>query len=287
MKAYIYCRVSKSTGRRFGSGRFRASFGSANPTNSANSVFSAAGTIDAQTDECVRYCREQGWLDEDIVIYNDEQSGREGTNIPSLRLVLDEMDSGDTLIVYTTDRLSRHALEGVQFLEELNEKGCRIVSVSENITYDQDDIYGRFGFRNILNHAELESDRLSTRIKRAAKSKRNVSSYPSTSSTRFQCKTVSKKQRCDALSGTHRAYELNTIAQHNRSSHVMTRSMIRNQNQDPYGNSGSGVVSAVGIVGVDSVADIDGDTEMIDIDQMPSYAVDNSLIKGVLSNYTT
>ena len=278
MKAYIYCRVSKSTGRRFGSGRFGASFGSA---NSANSVFSAAGTIDAQTDECVKYCREQGWLDEDIVIYNDEQSGREGTNIPSLRLVLDEMDSGDTLIVYTTDRLSRHVLEGVQFLEELNKKGCRIVSVSENITYDQDDIYGRFGFRNILNHAELESDRLSTRVKRAAKSKRNVSSYPSTSSTRFQCKTVSKKQRCGALSGTHRAYELNTIAQHNQSPHVMTRSMIRNQIQNPYGNADDG------LGGADNVTDIDGDAEMIDIDQMPSYAVNNSLIKGVLSNYTT
>ena len=168
MKIHIYCRVSKSNGK----------FGL--DTNS-----------NVQIDECKNYCINQGWKEDDIIFYNEEKSGRKGCNISSLKHILDKMKSDDILVIHTIDRLSRNVLEGVKFLEDLNSKGCRIISVVERATYDKDDIYGRYKFRDSINHAELESDRTSQRITRTFKNKQtsqNSHTSHTTSSTRFQCK---------------------------------------------------------------------------------------------------
>lgn len=149
----------------------------------------------SQINECIDYCK-RNKLDS-ITVYEQIKTGRKGQNISDLRNVLDQMNAGDTLLIYTVDRLSRYVRDAIQFLEDLTKKGCKIYSIKENISYDEDDIYGRFRFRDILNHAELESDRLSLRLKT-----KSIKSKPS--DTKFQCVkrkrsnktfTKSKKQK--------------------------------------------------------------------------------------------
>jgi DNA invertase Pin-like site-specific DNA recombinase len=215
MKIHIYCRVSKSNGK-FGTG----------------------DNIDIQIDECVKYCKSNGWTD--VVVSTHELSGRKGTNIPRLNSILNnDMQPGDILMIYTVDRLSRYLYEGLDFLQRLDEKGCRIVSVCEGITYDADDFYGRFTFRNILNHAELESDRLSVRVTRARKNKNTTSSlkFRSISSTKFQ----SRKRKRNDINGPNSGPNSGpdngpdndpVLSDHMEVNGVATRSMVRSLNDN-------------------------------------------------------
>lgn len=250
MKAYIYCRVSKPSGRKFGGGD---------------------ESIDIQIDECIKYCREQGWPDKDILIRTQERTSRNGTNISSLENILGEMSSGDVLVIHTIDRLSRHVLKGVQFLEAIQSKGCRIASVNEHITYDNDDIYGRFEFRNIINHAELESDRMGMRIRRSKK--RKLDNRTRVSSTRFQCKT----RKRDTLVGTHNRAEMNALAQHQVHHRVATRSMVLVQSIKPPDNENDS--DMIDVIPINCTA------EPIDIDMIPDHIVGNNLLRGVLERY--
>lgn len=184
MKIYIYCRISKSNGK-IGSG----------------------ANINVQIDECLDFCKKQKWakkcIDNDINIIEQEKTGRKGSNIATLDKILDRMAEGDIFIIHSVDRLCRDMLEGVKFLNKLNKKGCRIISVTEYISYDKSDIYGRFKFRDILNHAELESDRSSSRIILSLGAKKKK--VKNISSTLFQCR---KRKRDDTICDTFDVTEI-------------------------------------------------------------------------------
>lgn len=175
---HIYCRVS-------------------NPTSNT----------DSQIDECIDFCKRNNC--DNITVYEQTMTGRKGQNISDLKEILNQMTKGDTLIIYTVDRLSRYVRDAVQFLEDLTKKGCRILSIKENISYDVDDIYGRFKFRDIINHAELESDRLSLRLRstKASKSKTKISN------TKFQCiksiETKGKRKRSSSGSKSSKSNKSN------------------------------------------------------------------------------
>jgi len=236
MRAHVYCRVSQAN---------------------RSGYTGYCSNINIQIDECVEYCKQRGI--EDIIVYEQEQSSRKGSNIPTLRTIMNSMDSGDLMVIHTADRLSRYTLEGLSFLDDLYAKGCSIVSVIENITYDTDKMYDRFTFRNIMNHAELESDRLSQRINRTVRAsklaKSQATKSKSVSSTRFQCRARSniaqirknsknKSNKPNRISRTDLAIISNdtygistnsTIADHMEISGVATRAMINkriNKNRD-------------------------------------------------------
>jgi DNA invertase Pin-like site-specific DNA recombinase len=236
MRAHVYCRVSQAN---------------------RSGYTGYCSNINIQIDECVEYCKQRNI--EDIVVYEQEQSSRKGSNIPTLRSIMNSMDPGDLMVIHTADRLSRYTLEGLSFLDDLYAKGCSIISVIENITYDEDKMYDRFTFRNIINHAELESDRLSQRINRTVRANRLAKSSAKSkpvSSTRFQCRARSniaqirknspnnKKSKPNRISRTDLAVISNdaygistnsTIADHMEISGVATRAMINrrlNKNRD-------------------------------------------------------
>jgi hypothetical protein len=259
MKAHIYCRVSKANNSKGG-------------TN-----------INIQIDDCVDYCKANKI--DNIIVHEQEQSSRKGTNIPTLRHIMDSMDSGDLLVIHSADRLSRYALEGIQFLTDLYAKGCKIISVAENITYDEGKYYDRFSFRNIMNHAELESDRLSTRISRVKRSNKIVDSilFPSNSnsnsnsnpnsnpdsksrsmsasmstrnrkisSTRFQCKQKKQNKRIQRetmdlkqLLRSLKPDDMSDIHNHMKIEGIATRSMIGNKDRSENLNDLDDVIDEV------------------------------------------
>lgn len=145
--AYIYARVSSS-----------------NIKYASNSH-----SINTQIDICMQYCVEN---DIDINrMYTDEGvSAGKGNNMKKLYDILEEMETGDLLVISTVDRLSRDIYSGIEFLKKLSDKGCNIFAVLDDINYSTD--YCREEFHNRLSHAQRESERGSFRTKNGNIAKR-------------------------------------------------------------------------------------------------------------------
>ena len=163
MSVHIYCRVSSTNGK-----------------------FNCGTNIDHQIDECVEFSRKLGY--DNPIVHTHAKSGRNKKNISKLFDILETMNENDLLMIYSVDRLSRNVLEGINFLDKLTEKNCKIITVQDGLTYDPNNIHHRFRFRDLLNHAELESDRASQRIRSAINRKKGISS------TKFQCAKIKQKK---------------------------------------------------------------------------------------------
>lgn len=135
MKAYIYCRISTKNG----------------------------GSIQCQIDKCVDYCNSNN-LDIKYV-YNHVKSARHMKNKELLNVIVNEMESKDILIIHSICRFSRNMLGGLQILDALEQKSIKIYSVDDKVGYN--DIHDKFRFRQIMNCAELETDKISHRVKQS------------------------------------------------------------------------------------------------------------------------
>lgn len=203
MKVHIYGRVSKCRGERYGN-----------------------SNIDIQFDECEMYCNNRNWSSDQIVYHVQEGTARNGDNLNELYAILQVMEPGDILVVYTIDRLTRSMFKGIEFLEDVLNKGCHIESVYDGLIYGRDSnndrlAYDRYKIRDIINHAELESDRISVRNRRAAKHRKQSrkGSKPMLSTTRFQC----RKRRLNELDNN---IDIDNLDEHMNVKGVATRSML-------------------------------------------------------------
>lgn len=66
-------------------------------------------------------------LDESGVVdtYKDKVSGK-NTNREGLQTLLSRLEQGDTLVVTKLDRIARNVKEGIQLIDELNERGIQL-----------------------------------------------------------------------------------------------------------------------------------------------------------------
>lgn len=140
MAAHIYCRISISKG----------------------------GSQQYQIDKCVEYCNSKKLTINSI--HKHVQSSRNMQNGKYLESIIDNMKEGDILIVHSICRFSRNMIGGLNILDKLEKKKLKIYSVDDNIGYDN--IHDKFRFRNIMNCAELETDKISHRIKQSYEKKR-------------------------------------------------------------------------------------------------------------------
>jgi DNA invertase Pin-like site-specific DNA recombinase len=69
---------------------------------------------------------------EEANIFREKESGSKRDRV-ELRRVLDELKDGDTLVVYRFDRLARSQLHLLQVIEEIGEKGGKLVSINDHI----------------------------------------------------------------------------------------------------------------------------------------------------------
>jgi DNA invertase Pin-like site-specific DNA recombinase len=69
---------------------------------------------------------------DDRDIYREAASGAKRDR-QELRRVLDQLRSGDELVVYRLDRLARSQLHLLQIMEEVEAKGARLVSLNDNL----------------------------------------------------------------------------------------------------------------------------------------------------------
>ncbi|EME7175146.1 MULTISPECIES: recombinase family protein [Enterococcus] len=98
------------------------------------------------------------------IIYSEKISGRKEKRI-QFEKALENLESGDTLLVYNLARLSRSSKQLVNLMSELNAKGIHLKSIQESV--DTKTPTGRLFFTVLAAIAEFEAENISTRTKEA------------------------------------------------------------------------------------------------------------------------
>lgn len=93
-------------------------------------------------------------------IFEEKVSGKKKDR-PKLQEMLKMLRSGDRVVVYKLDRISRSTKHLIELAEFFEETGVEFVSIKENI--DTSTPMGRFFFRLMASIAELERDIASER----------------------------------------------------------------------------------------------------------------------------
>ena len=120
-------------------------------------------TILNQEIELKKYCENNSI--EIYKIYKDEGVSGSKTSRPQLDLMLQDMrnKSFDVVIVWKFDRLGRSTAHLLQVLEEMKNKGVRLIATSQNI--DTSTSMGKFFFTILSGFAEMEREMIRERIK--------------------------------------------------------------------------------------------------------------------------
>lgn len=99
---------------------------------------------------------------EPLLKYADKMSGKTA-NRPQLQQMLDDLKEGDTVIVYSLDRLSRSSLDLLQISHKiLEEKKAVLFIVDKKI--DTTDAYGRMFMTIVGAVAEFEREMIHNRV---------------------------------------------------------------------------------------------------------------------------
>lgn len=108
------------------------------------------------------YCERNNY--EIFKIYKDEGISGAKTSRPQLDLMLQDMRNKlfDAIIVWKFDRLGRSTSHLLQVLEEMKNKGVRLIATSQSI--DTETPMGKFFFTILSGFAEMEREIIRERI---------------------------------------------------------------------------------------------------------------------------
>ena len=118
-------------------------------------------SLEFQQKEIERYAEYNKFVLVDI--FKDEgKSGRKIEGRDNLQKVLEILEEGDTLILYSLSRLVRKARDFYNIEHDLRQRGCELVSIKEGIETFKPLGKAMAGLATIF--AELESDNTSERV---------------------------------------------------------------------------------------------------------------------------
>lgn len=100
--------------------------------------------------------------------YEEVASG--GKTRPILKRIVLGLESGDTLVAYSLDRLGRKTVEILQMIESLALKGVNLITIREGVDYST--IAGKLVTQILCSIAEMERSLISERTKMALDVKR-------------------------------------------------------------------------------------------------------------------
>lgn len=126
-------------------------------------VSTADQTTLNQEIELKRYCEREGF--EIYKLYKDEGVSGAKTSRPALNNLLMDMRKREfqAVIVWKFDRLGRSTQHLLQVLEEMKNKGVRLIATSQNI--DTATPMGKFFFTILSGFSEMEREMIRERIK--------------------------------------------------------------------------------------------------------------------------
>jgi len=120
-------------------------------------------SLEHQKDTIRKYCDLYDLELVEIVeeVYTGTTEDRDGLNY-----LMDKVKNNecDTIIVYKIDRLMRSFRSGINFIGDLMEHGCKIISTQEQI--DTSSISGKFFMNILLSMSEMEKSTITQRLQR-------------------------------------------------------------------------------------------------------------------------
>ena len=78
---------------------------------------------------------------------------------------MDELQSGDELLVWKLDRLGRSSISLINNLKTLIERGVRVVAISNGMKFDKADAFSTFTYQLLSILSELEAGIISERTR--------------------------------------------------------------------------------------------------------------------------
>ena len=91
-------------------------------------------------------------------VFEEKQSGKSAADRPALQAMIEYARGGDTVVVYSIDRLARDLRDLQDIIQTLNEKGVTISFLSERLTFsaDADDAFAKLQLQMMGAFAEFE-----------------------------------------------------------------------------------------------------------------------------------
>ena len=129
-------------------------------------------SLENQEEVCKKYCRDKDY--NVLGVYSDVFSAKDPLKLKNLREAINRLDRNTYLVIYKVCRFARNTRDGLNIYEKIKEKNSRLVSVTE--PFDIHTTAGKAMFRNLLSHAEFESDTLSDRITAVMAYKKSIGS---------------------------------------------------------------------------------------------------------------
>lgn len=148
----IYCRVSSSNQSNYMEGHT---------------------SLETQEQVCRDYAEKFGYIVKNV--YSDVCSGRNMDKQYSLKRMIKNLYSGNTILFYEASRFSRNTLEALACLDKLDKKGINIYSISDDCGFSTNS--DKFKFRLLFPKAENESDMISERVRKSVLFRRKRGDY--------------------------------------------------------------------------------------------------------------
>ncbi len=131
-------------------------------------------SLDTQKEMLMNYCVEKNMLIKSIE-YDDGVSARNPLILKGLRRIIDNIDTGETLLILDLSRFARNTQSGLQLLNEIELKGAKIYSVLDGMNYDTPS--AKHCVRTTLSCAQMESDVKSIKVKQSIENIRKRGGY--------------------------------------------------------------------------------------------------------------
>lgn len=107
-------------------------------------------------------------------VYTDISNGSKFDRI-ELSKAMEFLRNGDTLIIWKLDRLGRNVKKLIQFVDELNSKNIKFISLTDSI--DTSTSTGMFFFHIMASLSEMEKELISERTKAGLESAKKLGRY--------------------------------------------------------------------------------------------------------------
>lgn len=91
-------------------------------------------------------------------VFEEKLSGKSAKDRPALQAMLEYIREGDSVVVYSIDRLARDLRDLQDIIQTVNDKGASIAFLSEGLTFtaDKEDAFARLQLQMMGAFAEFE-----------------------------------------------------------------------------------------------------------------------------------
>jgi len=135
-----------------------------------NRIYIRCSTLEQEYSRQVYIIEKAGYVIADCVIYEEKESGKSTKKRHELKRLLNDLQSGDSVIITDLSRLARSVRDLWEISDEIVSKKATLVSVKENI--DLASPSGRLVFSMLSAISQFERDVLSERTKDGLAAKR-------------------------------------------------------------------------------------------------------------------